>query len=162
MQCLTCYVRRGSQRQNSQERVNKLTWLPCLQDVGLVKGLSANLISISQLCDHYFSVKFRKNRREVFNHKNKVILSGTRLSNNCYHSDSEIAICNLSKTDEAILWYKRLGHLGISTICKAIGVDIVLSIPMLKSNVMTFAVNVQLENKLRHHTRWEMQHFQSS
>lgn len=59
--------------------------LSCLQDVRFVKGLSANLISISQLCDQGFSVRFSKDRCEVYNHENNVILRGTKLSNKCFH-----------------------------------------------------------------------------
>ena len=83
----------------------------------LVKGLFANLISTSQLCDQGFSIKLRKDRCKVFNKKHKVILSGTRLFANYYHWDSEIFVCNLLKTDEANLWHKRLDHLSIFTIC---------------------------------------------
>lgn len=69
--------------------------------VSLVKGLSVNLISISQLCDQRFSVNFCKDKCEMVDKKSKVILSGTHLSDNCYHWDSETSICNLSKSDEA-------------------------------------------------------------
>lgn len=38
-----------------------------LNNVKLVEGLSANLISISQLCDEGYSVKFSKEKCEVLN-----------------------------------------------------------------------------------------------
>ncbi|TYK27337.1 Copia protein [Cucumis melo var. makuwa] len=50
--------------------------LQCLQDVRLVKGLLANLSSISQLCDQGFLMKFGKKRCEVYNCKNNMILKG--------------------------------------------------------------------------------------
>lgn len=57
--------------------------IQCLQDVRLVKGLLANLSSISQLCDQGFLMKFGKKRCEVYNCKNNMILKGTRSSDNC-------------------------------------------------------------------------------
>lgn len=59
--------------------------LPYIQNGRLVKGLSTNLISISELYDQGFSVNFSKDKHEVVDKKSKVILSGTRLSQNCYH-----------------------------------------------------------------------------
>ena len=59
--------------------------LPFLLDVRLMQGLSANLISISQLCDQGYQVSFSKDRCNVLNSQNNVFLSGTRMSYNCYH-----------------------------------------------------------------------------
>ena len=39
--------------------------LPILQDVKLINGLFANLISINQLCDQGFSISFSKDNYEV-------------------------------------------------------------------------------------------------
>lgn len=59
--------------------------LPYILNVKLGKGLSANLISISDLCDQGYSISFSKDRCNVMNSQNQVILNGTRLSDNCYH-----------------------------------------------------------------------------
>lgn len=40
---------------------------PKLMNVKLVEGLSANIISISQLCDQGYSIKFSKEKCEVLN-----------------------------------------------------------------------------------------------
>lgn len=56
-----------------------------LLDVRLVKELSANLISINQLCDQGYFVSLSKDRCNVMDSQNKLILSGTRLSSNYYH-----------------------------------------------------------------------------
>ncbi|KAA0048721.1 gag-pol polyprotein [Cucumis melo var. makuwa] len=105
--------------------------LPFLLDVRLVQGLSANLISTSQLCDQGYKVNFSKDRCNVLDGQNKVFLSGTRLSDNCYHWDAEVTLCNLSKVEEAGLWHKRLGHLGGATISKVIKANAIIGLPPL-------------------------------
>lgn len=53
---------------------------------------------------------------------------GTQLSDNCYQWDFDLkkCLCHLFKSDESKLWHKRLEHISISAICKAIGVEAVL------------------------------------
>ena len=58
--------------------------LPKLKSVLHVKGLKANLLSISQLCDQKLNVKFTKENCKVLNRSGKVVLEGSRSSNNCY------------------------------------------------------------------------------
>lgn len=41
-------------------------------------------------------------------------------------------MCNLSKSDEVELWHKCLGHICLPFICKTIGADTILGIPLLK------------------------------
>ncbi|XP_073153275.1 uncharacterized protein [Henckelia pumila] len=49
---------------------------PKLHNVLHVEGLNANLISISQLCDDDFHVKFEKNTCEVFDNANRCVMTG--------------------------------------------------------------------------------------
>lgn len=60
--------------------VGKLDYhgLPSLDDVLYVKGMTANLISISQLCDQDLKVNFTKSECLVINEKNEVIMKGSR------------------------------------------------------------------------------------
>ena len=53
------------------------TCAPNLNDVHLVEGLSANLISISQLCNEGFMVKFCKDGCEVSNAKRRIVMTGS-------------------------------------------------------------------------------------
>ncbi|KAA0065348.1 gag-pol polyprotein [Cucumis melo var. makuwa] len=108
--------------------------LPYLLDVYLVQGLSTNLISISQLCDQGYQVSFSKDRCNVVDSQNKVFLSGTRLSDNCYHWDSEVDLCNLSKAEEVSLWHKRLGHISGTSIAKVAKADPIIGLPTLTFN----------------------------
>ena len=58
--------------------------LPNLNNVLLVKGLTFNLISISQLCDQGMTVNFRKSECIVTDEKAKVLMRGIKTKNNCY------------------------------------------------------------------------------
>ena len=57
---------------------------PRLNNVLLVKGMAANLISISQLCDLGLSVNFSKTECQILDEKGKVSMKGTRSKDNCY------------------------------------------------------------------------------
>ncbi|XP_050935673.1 uncharacterized protein LOC107991877 [Cucumis melo] len=109
-------------------------------------GLSANLISISQLCDQGYHVSFSKDRCNVVDNQNKIFLSGTRLSDNYYHWDSKVSICNLSKVEEASLWHKRLGHISGSSIAKAIKAEALQDFPPSLSNHKNAAHTALLGN----------------
>jgi len=58
--------------------------LPNLNNVLLVKGLTYNLINISQLCDQGMSVNFSKFAYFVTNEKREVIMRGIKSEGNCY------------------------------------------------------------------------------
>ncbi|KAK2364451.1 hypothetical protein QL285_089320 [Trifolium repens] len=58
--------------------------LPNLENVLLVKGLTANLISISQLCDQGMKVNFTKSECLVNNEEGQLMLKDTRSKDNCY------------------------------------------------------------------------------
>ncbi|CAM8895359.1 unnamed protein product [Rhodiola kirilowii] len=58
--------------------------LPRLKEVLLVKGLQANLISISQLCDGEHHVQFTQDECVVLKKNDVPVLTGRRSSNNCY------------------------------------------------------------------------------
>ena len=58
--------------------------LPKLDNVLLVKGLTFNLISISQLCDQGMELHFNKSECLVINKKGEVLVRGIRSKNNCY------------------------------------------------------------------------------
>ena len=57
---------------------------PCMDDVLLVEGLTANLISISQLCDQGLSVNFSKSECLVMGSNQQVLMRGTTSKDNCY------------------------------------------------------------------------------
>ncbi|KAG9444345.1 hypothetical protein H6P81_015685 [Aristolochia fimbriata] len=79
--------------------------MPSLTGVLLVKGLRANLISISQLCDQNLVVQFTKEGCCVSNFKNQSILKGARTADNCYQLQTRRR-CNYSNTSDMSLWHK--------------------------------------------------------
>ncbi|XP_050887267.1 uncharacterized protein LOC127092437 [Lathyrus oleraceus] len=85
------------------------TGLPNLDNVLLVKGLTANLISISQLCDKGLKVNFTKSECLVTNEKNEVLMKGVMSKDKFYlWSSKEIThthTCLISKEDEVNLWH---------------------------------------------------------
>ena len=75
--------------------------LPRLDDVLLVKGLIANLISINQLCDLELQVNFTKPECQISNEKGEVLMRGIRSKDNFYlwisQEEAYISTCLLSK-----------------------------------------------------------------
>ncbi|XP_010484893.1 PREDICTED: uncharacterized protein LOC104763182 [Camelina sativa] len=57
---------------------------PQLNDVFLVDGLKANLISVSQLCDEGLDVTFTRKDCKAVDQQGSVRLRGKRSGNNCY------------------------------------------------------------------------------
>ncbi|XP_019184815.1 PREDICTED: uncharacterized protein LOC109179776 [Ipomoea nil] len=98
--------------------------LPHLDDVLLVSGLKANLISISQLCDQNWDVCFNRDCCRVRNKSVQVVMEGTRSSDNCYVLTSE-ATCLMSKAEESKLWHRRLGHINFRDMDKVVKLDAV-------------------------------------
>lgn len=58
--------------------------LPKLDNVLLVKGLSSNLISTSQLCNQGMEVNFNKSECSVTDEKGEILMRGIRFKENCY------------------------------------------------------------------------------
>jgi len=98
--------------------------LPRLDDVLLVKGLTANLISISQLCNLGLQVNFTKSECQISDEKGGVQMRGTRSKDNCYlwvsQEEAFISTCLLRKEEEIKLWHQRLGHLHLKGMKKAL------------------------------------------
>jgi len=58
--------------------------IPRLDNVLLVKGLTANLISISQLCDQGLIVNFNEPECQITDKEGEVLMKGTRSKDNFY------------------------------------------------------------------------------
>src|ERR1051325_9030882 len=89
--------------------------VPSLNGVLLVKGLAANLISISQLCDMGLTVNFTKSECLVINDEQVVIMKGVRSKDNCYLWESENttlpSVCPTDKDEEEVkLWQQESDH----------------------------------------------------
>ncbi|MCH87868.1 gag-pol polyprotein, partial [Trifolium medium] len=136
--CPTSYVTFGDGAKGEIKGVGKLVnnGLPKLDNVLIVKGLTVNLISISQLCDLDLHVNFTKSGCNVTNDKQEVLMKGIRSKDNCYlwvPQDSEnISTCLMSKEDNVRLWHQRLGHLHLRGLKKAMSTEAVRGLPDLK------------------------------
>ncbi|WJX67153.1 hypothetical protein P8452_51646 [Trifolium repens] len=101
--------------------------LPNLENVLLVKGLTANLISISQLCDQGLKVNFTKAECLVSNDKGEILMRGTRTKDNCYlwvsHEEAQLRKCRR---------LLKLGHLKPSGMKKAVTIETIRGLLKLK------------------------------
>lgn len=108
------------------KRVERLacTGLPSLYNVLLVKGIIANLISISQLCDAHLKVNFTKSECLVINEKSEVLMKGVKSKDNNYLWSSKetnhTLTCLISKEDKVNLWHQKLGHLHLNGMKKIV------------------------------------------
>jgi len=118
--------------------IGKLTkhGMPRLDNVLLVKGLTANLISISQLCDQGLIVNFSKLECQITNKEGEVLIKGTRSKDNCYlwvpQEEAHLSICLLSKEEEVKLWHQKLGHLHLKGMNKALSSEAIRGLHDLK------------------------------
>ncbi|KAK2371769.1 gag-protease polyprotein [Trifolium repens] len=110
--------------------------LPNLENVLLVKGLTANLISISQLCDQGTKVNFTKSECLVNNEEGQLMLKGTRSKDNCYlwmpQEETFTSTCLVTTEDEVQLWHQKLGHLNLKGMKKAMTAEAIRGLPRLK------------------------------
>ena len=101
------------------KRVGKLICAGCpsLEDVLFIKGLTANIISISQLYDQGLLVNFSKSEFLVKDEKEDVLMKDIRSKDNCYLWESQIiaysSTCSTTNEDEVKLWHQKLGHLHL-------------------------------------------------
>src|ERR1051325_8592072 len=108
----TSFVTFGDGAKGEIKGVGNSNWseVPNLNEVLLVKGLTANLISISQLCDMGFTVNFTKAECLVINDEQVLIMRGVRSKDNCYLWESENptqpSVCSTDKDEEEV----RLGQ----------------------------------------------------
>ncbi|CAJ2673932.1 unnamed protein product [Trifolium pratense] len=110
--------------------------LPKLSNVLLVKGLTANLISISQLCDQGMKVNFTKSECLVTNDEGEILMRGVRSKDNCYlwvpQEEANVSTCLITKKDEIKLWHQKLGHLNLRSMKKAIPEEAIKGLPNLQ------------------------------
>jgi len=75
--------------------------MPRLDNVFLVKGLTTNLNSISQLCYKGLEVTFSKPECQIVDKKGEVLMKGTRSKDNCYlwvsRDEAHLTTCLMSK-----------------------------------------------------------------
>ncbi|GAA0145324.1 hypothetical protein LIER_05545 [Lithospermum erythrorhizon] len=80
-----------------------------------LEGLTANLISISKLCDNGMHVSFSKDGCIVNNICDQIIMKGVRSADKCYMWTPIKALLS-KKSEDANLWHKKLGHTNFKNI----------------------------------------------
>ena len=74
----------GSHAQVLSKGIVEIPRLPLLKDVLYIKGLKANLLSITQICDEDFLVQFLKKGCIIIDEEGIQVLKGNRITDNCY------------------------------------------------------------------------------
>jgi hypothetical protein len=107
-----------------------------IEDVLYVEGLKYNLLSISQLCDKGFKIKFTKDEcliEDEANHEVKLI--GKRINNIFMISldDSSLKVkCLLANNNDSWLWHKMAAHIHMEHLNKLAKHDLVIGLPKIK------------------------------
>ena len=93
---------------------------PIIIDVLLVRNLKHNLLSISQLCDKEYKIKFEKGRCNIEDNKSNIIFEGVR-KKNIYILSLKISndnLCLLANASDPWIWHKRFGHLNFKLLSR--------------------------------------------
>jgi hypothetical protein len=127
--------------------------LPRLDNVLLVKGLTANLISISQLCDLWLKVNFTKEGCYVIDSKDEVIMKGERSKDNCYLwtplEPKVLSTCLVNKQEDVRLWHQKLGHLHLRGMKKILSKEAIKGVPQLTIEEGTFCGECQIGKQVK-------------
>ena len=98
------------------------------QDVLFVDGLKHNLLSVSQVCEFFFTSKYCKIK---FVPSGQLVAKGIRTKNNVYVLKEGKEECHLRKYDEIWIWHRRLGNLNCDHIIKLVNNGEVKYIPKI-------------------------------
>ena len=120
----------GSHAQVLGKGTVKIPRLPLLKDVLYIKGMKANLLSITQICDEDFLVQFSKKGCVIINEKGIQVLEGNRTSNNCYGVIPTAPISSRSaRVDMLELWHQRFSHANFKQVAKVSKLEAVEGLP---------------------------------
>ena len=110
---------------------------PLISDILLVRNLKHNLLSISQLCDKGFKIKFGKDKCHIEDNKSNIIFEGIR-KKNIYILSMKVSndnLCLLANTSDPWIWHKRFGHLNFKLLSRLSKLDLVRGLPKLNFKV---------------------------
>ena len=105
-----------------------------IDDVLLVDGLKHNLLSISQLCDKGYIVRFESNLCIIEKPNHNMTMFALKQNNVYTINLDELSneMCFSAVNDDAWLWHRRLGHASMKTISKISSQELVRGIPNIK------------------------------
>jgi GAG-pre-integrase domain len=107
-----------------------------ISNVYLVDGLNFNLLSISQLCDAGFHVKFDVEACYLINdNTNEIVYKGNRIDDMYHlylHHFKQGETCLSVPINHSWLWHRCLAHLSVDTIKNMIKLEVVRGLPIKK------------------------------
>src|ERR687886_229713 len=137
--CMGPNVTFGDASEGTTEGYGVLTNGPLtFRKVSYVNGLKHNLISVSQLCDAGYEVRFRADKGTVHDLEGNIVLIARR-DDSLYtfdmsHSTLPNDVCFISRSADELkwLWHKRLSHMNFKDINKLSKNELVSGLPMIK------------------------------
>ena len=106
-----------------------------ISNVYLVEGLNFNLLSVSQLCDAGYNLKFDSRKCTLLDNSNEIVYEGKRNKGVYYLNLNHFnngEVCFSAILDKTCLWHRRMGHFSIESIRKLIKHDLVRGLPLSK------------------------------
>ena len=144
----------GSHAQVLGKGTIEIPGLPLLKDVLYIKGLKANLLSITQICYEDFLVQFSKKGCVFIDEEGIQVLEGNRTTDNCYGvvPMSKIS-CRSACVDMLELWHQRLGHANFKQVAKLSKLEVVEVLPKFGKVEKTICGACQMgkQTKASHH-----------
>ena len=120
----------GSHAQVLSKGTVEIPRLPLLKDVLYIKGLKANLLSITQICDENFLVQFSKKGCMIIDEEGIQVLEGNQTTDNCYRVVPTTPIsCRSARVDMLELWHHRFGHANFKQVAKVSKLEVVKGLP---------------------------------
>ena len=101
-----------------------------MKDVLYIKGLKANLLSITQICDEDFLVQFSKKGCLIINEEGIQVLEGNQTTDNCYGVVPTAPIsCRSARVDMLEIWHHRFRHANFKQVAKVSKLEVVEGLP---------------------------------
>ena len=101
-----------------------------MKDVLYIKGLKANLLSVTQICDENFLVKLSKKGCIIIDEEGIQVLEGNRTTDNCYGVVPMAPIlCRSTRVDMLELWHHRFRHANFKQLAKVSKLEAVEGLP---------------------------------
>jgi hypothetical protein len=104
-----------------------------LKDVALVSNLHFNLLSVSQLLEDDYEVRFKKGLSRVLDARGDLICQifpfGRVFSADFSHSSSPSRCLLAGSSSSLWKWNRRLGHLSFDLLCHLSSLDLIQGLP---------------------------------
>jgi transposase InsO family protein len=107
-----------------------------LKDVALVSNLHFNLLSVLQLCQDGFEVRFKTSLSRVLDSQenlvDQIVPFGHVFRANFSHSFGSSRCLMAGSSSELWKWHRRLGHLSFDLLSRSSSRDLIQGLPKLK------------------------------